>query len=58
MLESLYWIAGIIVAVVAIIGLFLRSKSNNSSTNKQNAKVSGEHNSISQNASISQNENN
>lgn len=50
MLEQGYWIAGIIVAVAAVVGLFLRSKANSSVETKQSADVSGNHNTISQSA--------
>ena len=48
MLENWYWIAGIVMAVVAVVGLFVRSKPMNSVQNRQNAKVSGQNNTVSQ----------
>lgn len=46
MLEKWYWIAGIVVAVVAVISLFVRFNPKNSVKNKQSAKVSGQNNSV------------
>lgn len=54
MLEKWYWIAGIIIALAAVIGLFLKSKSGKAANNIQKAKVSGERNSVSQSSSIRQ----
>lgn len=48
MLENWYWIAGIVMAVVAVVSLFVRSKPKNSVENRQNAKVSGQNNTVSQ----------
>lgn len=48
MLEKWYWIAGIIMAVVAVVGLFFRSKPMNSVENRQSAKVSGQNNTVNQ----------
>lgn len=47
MLEQAYWIAGIVVAVVAVIGL-LRWRKNQSSDINQNATVSGQGNTVNQ----------
>lgn len=47
-LEQWNWVAGIVVAVVAVIGLFFRSKAGTSVENRQSAKVSGQNNTISQ----------
>ena len=47
MLEQVYWIAGIIVAAVAVIGLLLRPKKG-ATNNNQNAKVSGQSNTVNQ----------
>lgn len=54
MLENGYWVAGIVVAVVAVIGLFIKLKRDNSSKNEQNASVNGESNTVNQNASVTQ----
>ena len=48
MLEQWYWIAGIVVAVVAVVGLFVRSKDTKSIKNRQSARVSGQNNTVSQ----------
>ncbi|QFS96077.1 hypothetical protein FIV06_01515 [Labrenzia sp. THAF191b] len=50
MLETLYWVAGIVVAVVAVLGLFLKLRSAKTTTNTQNARVSGQNNTVQQNA--------
>lgn len=50
MLEQGYWIAGIVAAVVTVIGLFISRKS--SVQNKQSAKVSGQHNAVNQSSEI------
>ena len=47
MLEQIYWIAGIIVAVVAVIGLLRWRKSQSANIN-QNATVSGQKNTVNQ----------
>ena len=47
MLEQVYWIAGIVVAAVAVIGL-LRWRKNQSNDIKQNATVSGQGNTVNQ----------
>ena len=47
MLEQVYWGAGIVVAVVAVIGLFQWRKSQSADIN-QNAKVSGQGNTVNQ----------
>lgn len=52
MLEQIYWVAGIIVAVVSIVGLFLYAKATNSTKNRQNAKISGQNNIVNQRADI------
>ncbi|WP_282039920.1 hypothetical protein [Halomonas alimentaria] len=52
MLEQAYWMAGIVVAAVAVIGLFLSKKSRRKITNRQNAKVSGKNNTVSQSSEI------
>lgn len=48
MLEKWYWIAGIVVAIVAVVGLFLGFNTKNSVRNRQTAKVSGQNNTVSQ----------
>jgi type II secretory pathway pseudopilin PulG len=48
MLEEWYWVAGIVMAVVAVVGLFVRSKSKSSVDNRQNATVSGQNNTVNQ----------
>lgn len=48
MLEKWYWIAGIVVAIVAVVGLFLGFNLKNSVKNRQSAKVSGQNNTVSQ----------
>lgn len=48
MLEEWYWVAGIVMAVVAVVGLFVRSKSKSSVDNRQNATVSGQNNTVHQ----------
>lgn len=47
MLEQVYWCAGIVVAVVAVIGLLRWRKSPFADIN-QNAKVSGQGNTVNQ----------
>lgn len=47
MLEQAYWIAGIVVAVVAVVGL-LRWRKGPSTNIDQNAKVSGQGNTVNQ----------
>ncbi|MGH1444914.1 MAG: hypothetical protein ACRBBO_02600 [Cognatishimia sp.] len=47
MLEQSYWIAGIVVAVVAVIGLFRWRKRGATDIN-QNANVSGQGNTVNQ----------
>jgi len=54
-LEQWHWIAGIVVAAVAVIGLFIKSKSSNTANNNQNSDVNGQGNSVSQNSTINQN---
>ena len=53
MLQNGYLIAGIVVAVVAVIGLFLKFREKPTSTNNQNANVSGQNNSVNQNSDVS-----
>jgi hypothetical protein len=53
MLQNGYLIAGIVVAVVAVIGLFLKFREKPTSTNTQNANVSGQNNSVNQNSDVS-----
>lgn len=48
MLEKWYWVAGIVVAVVTFISLFVRFNAKNSVGNRQSAKVSGRNNTVSQ----------
>ena len=48
MLEKWYWIAGIVVAIVAGVGLFVGFNPKNSVKNRQSAKVSGQNNTVSQ----------
>lgn len=52
-LEDGYLIAGIVVAIVAVVTLFLQFRDKSPSTTNQNAKISGQHNSITQNSNIS-----
>ncbi len=47
MLEQAYWIAGIVVAAVAVFGL-LRWRKNQSTDINQNATVSGQGNTVNQ----------
>lgn len=47
MLEQGYWIAGIVAAIAAVVGLFLWRKKATTNVN-QNAKVSGQGNTVSQ----------
>jgi len=49
MLENYYFVAGIVVAAVAVIGLFLKNSSGKR-INKQNARISGSNNTVNQNA--------
>tara|TARA_B100000678_G_C18001683_1_gene419162 strand:- start:511 stop:702 length:192 start_codon:yes stop_codon:yes gene_type:complete len=48
MLEKWYWIAGIVVAIVAVVSLFVGFNPKNSVKNRQSAKVSGQNNTVSQ----------
>lgn len=52
MLEQGYWIAGIVAAVAVVIGLFIKAKTKSSVQNRQNAKVSGQHNAVNQSSEI------
>ena len=52
MLENWYWIAGIVVAIAAVLGLFIKSKNKTHLQNEQNAKVSGKQNTVTQSSSI------
>ena len=56
MLEQYYWIAGIVVAIAAVIGIFLRKKSGGSAESRQNANVSGSNNTVNQSSSVSNDE--
>ena len=47
MLEQGYWIAGIVAAIAAVVGLFLWRKKGATNVN-QNAKVSGQSNTVNQ----------
>lgn len=47
MLQQGYWIAGIVAAIAAVVGLFLWRKRRTTNIN-QNAKVSGQGNTVSQ----------
>jgi glycerol uptake facilitator-like aquaporin len=47
MLEQAYWVAGIVAAIVAVVGLFLWRKKGTTNIN-QNAKVSGQGNTVNQ----------
>lgn len=49
MLEQGYWIAGILMAVVAVAGL-LRWRKNGTTNVNQNAKISGQKNTVNQRA--------
>lgn len=53
MLQNGYFIAGIIVAIVAVVTLFSKLREKSSSTNNQSAEVSGQNNSVTQNSNIS-----
>lgn len=53
MLEKIYWIAGVVVAVVAIVGLFLRAKTKNATESRQSANVSGQNNTVNQRSDTS-----
>jgi glycerol-3-phosphate acyltransferase PlsY len=50
MLEKIYWVAGIVVAIAAVIGLFTKFKGGKSTTTNQNARVSGQNNTVNQSA--------
>lgn len=50
MLEQGYWVAGIIMAAAAVVGLFMKFKAKSSVETTQNADVSGSHNTVSQSA--------
>ncbi|KKN01887.1 hypothetical protein LCGC14_1123200 [marine sediment metagenome] len=50
-LEQVYWIAGIIVAVAAVIALFRKIAARPTLTNRQDANVSGHNNTVNQNSS-------
>lgn len=52
-LQNGYLVAGIVVAIVAVITLILKLREKPSSTNNQNAKVSGQNNSVTQNSNVS-----
>ena len=52
MLEKWYWVAGIVMAVVAVVSIFVRSNPKNSVENRQSAKVSGQNNTVSQASEI------
>ena len=56
MLEQIYWIAGIVVPMVAIVGLFIQYRKKKSPENRQNATISGQHNTINQASEIRINE--
>ena len=55
MLQQVYWIAGIIVAAVAVIGLFLRQKNRATNIN-QITKDSGQSNTVDQHQDIKSSE--
>ena len=48
MLEQGYWIAGIVVAIAAILGLFFKIRSNAVARNQQNANFNGDNNQVTQ----------
>jgi hypothetical protein len=50
-LEQIYWIAGIVVAIVAVIAFFRKFAARPTLSNRQDAKVSGQSNSVNQNSS-------
>ena len=50
MLDNLYVIAAIVVAVVAVLRLFLKRRGGKSTTTIQKARVSGQGNTVRQNA--------
>lgn len=52
MLEQWSWVAGIVVAAVAVVGLFVKIRSTKSIENHQIAKVSGQQNSVNQTSEI------
>lgn len=51
MLENYYFIAGIIVAIVAVISLFIRSQKGKS-VNKQKSNIAGSNNSVTQHVGV------
>lgn len=52
MLEKWYWIAGIVMAVVAVLSLFIRSRPKTSAESRQSAKVYGQNNAVNQASEI------
>lgn len=52
-LQNGYLIAGIVVAIVAVLTLFLKLRGKQSPTSSQNAEVSGQNNSVTQSSNIS-----
>lgn len=52
MLENLNWIAGIVVAIIAVLTYFRRNDKSRDATNTQNAKVSGRNNSVTQSSNV------
>jgi hypothetical protein len=52
-LQNGYLVAGIVVAIVAVVTLFLKLREKPSHTSNQNAEVSGQNNSVTQNSNIS-----
>lgn len=53
MLEKWYWIAGIVVALVAVVGLVQKTRDSKTLGSEQNAKVSGSNNSVTQSSTLS-----
>ena len=51
-LQNGYLVAGIVVAIVAVVTWFLKPREKPSHTSNQNAEVSGQNNSVTQNSNI------
>ncbi len=50
MLENAYWIAGIVLAIATVIGLLVKLNRGKSITTNQNARISGQNNTVNQSA--------
>lgn len=48
MLEQGYWIAGIVLAVVGVLGLILKISTTDKPRNEQNANFNGDNNQVTQ----------